>query len=126
MKAKNNTCDMCEKYVFDELIVDFLKSKQLNSDIVLQLAELFKTMADVTRIKIINALREKDLCVCELAELLAMTPSAISHQLRVLRAANLVKFKKEGRSAIYSLADEHVLCLFAQGLEHVLEEKGIK
>nr|WP_226984226.1 metalloregulator ArsR/SmtB family transcription factor [Halothermothrix orenii] len=99
-----------------------LKDTQINDEIINRLAELFKTMSDPTRVKIIYALRERELCVCDISELLNMSPSAVSHQLRVLRNMNLVKYRKEGRSVFYSLDDDHVLTLFSQGLEHVLEE----
>lgn len=75
-----------------------LKDTQINDEIINRLAELFKTMSDPTRVKIIYALRERELCVCDISELLNMSPSAVSHQLRVLRNMNLVKYRKEGRS----------------------------
>ena len=123
MKNKESMCDECEIFSPNEQIVELLKDKQLDEDVIMNLSEIFKTMGDPTRIKIINALREKELCVCDLSELLEMSSSAISHQLRILRNANLVKYRKEGRSVYYSLDDEHVLCLFGQGLKHVLEDK---
>lgn len=114
-------CDVCEIFNPDQKIVELLKDKQLDEGVIHELAAIFKTMGDPTRIKIINALRQQELCVCDLAELLDMSSSAVSHQLRVLRDAKLVKYRKQGRSAYYSLDDHHVLCLFGQGLDHVLE-----
>lgn len=86
-----------------------------------QLAELFKIMGDPTRLRIIRILLEGDMCVSHLAEAMAMGQSAISHQLRVLRTANLVTYRKEGRTAYYRLADHHIKILLDTGLEHVTE-----
>ncbi|KLU66811.1 hypothetical protein DEAC_c14790 [Desulfosporosinus acididurans] len=90
------------------------------------LAELFKTLADPTRVRIIDALAEAELCVCDLAELLNLSPSATSHQLRVLRGNKLVKFRREGKMVYYALDDEHVLGLYSQGLEHINEHTTTK
>ena len=116
-------CEVCEIYSPDEKIVELLRDQQLDNEVIQNLAEIFKTIGDPTRIKIINALRKEELCVCDLSELLDMSSSAISHQLRVLRNNNLVKSRKEGRSVYYSLDDKHVLYLFSQGLQHVLEDR---
>lgn len=116
-------CDICEVFNPNNQVVKVMKEKTLNEKVVHELAELFKTMGDPTRIKILYALKERELCVCDLSELLEMSSSAISHQLRVLRNNKLVKYRKEGRSVYYSLDDDHVMCLFGQGLEHVLEDK---
>ena len=85
------------------------------------LAELFKVFGDSTRIRILYALFEAELCVCDIAQLLGLTQSAVSHQLRVLKGAKLVKPRKEGKTVFYSLADDHVRKIVAQGLEHVEE-----
>lgn len=82
---------------------------------------LFKVLGDPTRIKILHALSHSELCVCDLAALLSMLDSAVSHQLRVLRAHKLVSNRRQGRNICYTLADNHVRTLFAQGLEHVTE-----
>lgn len=116
-------CDICEVFDPDNEVVKVMKEKTLKDEVVYDLAELFKTMGDPTRIKILYALKERELCVCDLSELLDMSSSAISHQLRILRNNKLVKYRKEGRSVYYSLDDNHVMCLFGQGLEHVLEDK---
>ena len=86
------------------------------------LAELFKVFGDSTRIKILWALDEAEMCVCDIAFLLNMTQSAISHQLRVLKQAELVKSRREGKIVFYSLEDEHVKQIFDQGLIHISEE----
>jgi ArsR family transcriptional regulator, lead/cadmium/zinc/bismuth-responsive transcriptional repressor len=84
-----------------------------------ELAALFKALADQTRVRILAALARGELCVCDLADLLDMSQSAISHQLRILRGAKLVRFRRDGKNVFYSLDDAHVLALFDQGLEHV-------
>ena len=85
------------------------------------LAELFKMFGDSTRVKMLYALLESELCVCDLAKLLDVTQSAVSHQLRVLKAGKLVKFRREGQTVFYSLADQHVVRILSQGMEHVAE-----
>ncbi len=94
------------------------KSKELNGEIIIGLSDVFKMMGDATRLRIILALSTGDMCVCDIAAALGMEHSAISHQLRLLRNMRLVKFRKEGKTAVYSLDDEHVLRLFNEGLEH--------
>jgi ArsR family transcriptional regulator len=88
------------------------------------LSDFFKVLGDGTRSKIIGALDESEMCVCDLAYLLGMTKSAISHQLRLLRQANLVRNRREGKVVFYSLADGHVKAIFEKGLEHIREERG--
>jgi len=123
MKEQKNLCDICEVFNPNQEIVEIMKDNKLEEDVVYELAETFKTIGDPTRIKILYALKERKLCVCDLSELLEMSSSAISHQLRVLRNNKLVKFRKEGRSVYYSLDDDHVLSLFGQRLQHVLERR---
>ncbi len=83
------------------------------------LAELFKVFGDTTRIKILCALFEEEMCVCDIAALLGMTQSAISHQLRVLKSAGLVKYRKQGKIVYYSLDDDHIENIFDQGFNHI-------
>ena len=90
------------------------------------LSELFKVFGDSTRIRILWALSEGDMCVCDLAELLEMGQSAISHQLRLLRQARLVRYRREGKSSIYSLDDDHVKQIFALGFSHIQEQRHTK
>lgn len=85
------------------------------------LAELFKVFGDSTRIRILFVLFEAEVCVCDLAEVLHMTQSAVSHQLRILKQAKLVNARREGKSVFYSLADDHVRTIIAQGREHIEE-----
>lgn len=97
-----------------------LPTDELLSD----LSDLFKLFADSTRVKILYALFESELCVCAIAELLNMTQSAISHQLKTLKDANLVGCRREGKTIIYYLADEHVRSIVGQGFEHLIEERS--
>ncbi|MVB11672.1 Bacterial regulatory protein, arsR family [Caprobacter fermentans] len=92
-----------------------------DDEILYDLADLFKIFADSTRIKILYALLESELCVCDIAQLLGMNQSAISHQLRVLKQSKLVKYRREGKAILYSLADGHVRAILDQGMEHVGE-----
>ena len=99
-------------------------------ELLCDLGDLFKVFGDTTRIKILYSLFEAELCVCAIAELLSMTQSAISHQLRVLKNAKLVGNRREGKTIIYFLADDHVRSIIGQGYEHLTEdhknEKNIK
>jgi DNA-binding transcriptional ArsR family regulator len=84
-----------------------------------ELAETFRVLGDLTRVRILMALAGSESCVRDLAEALDLTDSAVSHQLRILRNSRLVKFRKEGKNALYSISDEHVATIFKEGLEHV-------
>ena len=92
-----------------------------DDEILYDLAELFKVFSDSTRIRILYALFESELCVCDIAEVLSMTQSAISHQLRVLKQARLVRNRREGKQIYYSLADDHVRTIIGQGMDHITE-----
>ena len=96
-----------------------------DSELLVRLADLFKVLGDPTRVRILWALSLHEMCVCELAKSLDMSQSMVSHQLRLLRNARLVRGRREGRSIYYSLADAHVSLLFSQGLEHVQEKEGV-
>lgn len=97
-----------------------MKEMPLEDDIYL-VAELYKNFADMTRVKILYALTLSDMCVNDLSELLEMSQSSISHQLRVLKQARLIKYQKKGKNVIYSLADDHVKLLLDQAYEHIKE-----
>jgi len=122
MAKKYNPIERCDCDVIHEDIVNEVKSKMPEEESLYDLAELFKVFGDSTRIKILWALDEAEMCVCDIAVLLNMTQSAISHQLRVLKQANLVKNRKEGKVVYYSLDDDHVKNIFNQGLIHINEE----
>jgi DNA-binding transcriptional ArsR family regulator len=114
--------DRCDCNVIHEDVVAEVREKMPDEEILLNLADLFKVFSDSTRVRILCALQHSDMCVCDIAALLGMTKSAISHQLRALRQTRLVKYRKEGKVVYYSLDDEHVGNVFAQGLLHVCEE----
>jgi ArsR family transcriptional regulator len=99
-----------------------VKSELPQDELISDLADLFKIFGDTTRMKILYSLFESELCVCAIAELLGMTQSAISHQLKVLKNANLVANRREGKTIYYFLADEHVRTIVAQGFEHLIEK----
>ena len=109
----------CE--VLHEEVVQTVKKQMLEEDILFDVSDFFKMLGDSTRAKIMWALDKHDMCVCDLAALLGMTKSAISHQLKVLRDNNLVKFQKKGKHAYYSLADDHVKEILDVALEHINE-----
>lgn len=100
-----------------------VKSLMPNEDDLYDVAELFKVFGDSTRTRILAALFHHELCVCDICKVVEMTKSAVSHQLKVLRNYNLVKFRKQGKEVFYSLADEHVFMIYEKALEHILEEK---
>lgn len=112
------TCD-CD-VIHENLVNDTRKKMQSKEDYI-QLASLFKLFGDSTRIQILHALEQNEMCVCDLAVLLGMTKSAISHQLKALKLANLVKFRREAQIIYYSLADEHVKEMIDKGFEHIHE-----
>ena len=116
-----NGVERCEFIHAHEDIVEKVTRDMPDDEILYDLAELFKIFGDSTRIKILYVLFESEMCVCDIAQLLGMTQSAISHQLRVLRSSKLVKFRRDGKTLYYSLADEHVCRIISQGMEHVEE-----
>lgn len=101
--------------------VKHVKENMMNEEKIYDLADLFKVFGDSTRIKILISLIDGELCVCDIASLLNMTHSAISHQLKVLKQSNLVKSKKRGKEVFYSLADSHVITILQQGINHIEE-----
>lgn len=112
---------VCDCDVIHADVVEEVKQRMPDENILYDLADFFKVLGDSTRVKIMWALDESEMCVCDLAVLLNMTKSAISHQLRSLRQANLVKYRKEGKNVFYSLSDDHVKEIFEKGLEHIKE-----
>lgn len=111
----------CTCSIIHEDVVAKARESMPEEETLYDLAELFKVFGDTTRIKILCALFESEMCVCDIAALLCMNQSAISHQLRVLKQARLVKYRKDGKVVYYSLDDEHVKQMFDQGLVHVNE-----
>lgn len=115
----NDACSNTQKHAEN---VGKVKSRMLSERDFLFMAELFKALGDYTRVRILYALSINELCVCALAEVLDMSQSAISHQLRLLRAAKLVRYRKEGKNVFYTLDDDHVRNLVTQGLDHIRED----
>ena len=121
MENNERKIESCNGNIIHEDIVVRVKDQLPAEETLYDLAELFKVFGDTTRIKIICALFESEMCVCDLSCLLNMTQSAISHQLRVLKQARLVKFRKEGKIVYYSLDDNHINQIFNCGLCHIEE-----
>lgn len=113
--------ERCDCDVIHEGVVAAVKERMPEEETLYDLAELFKIFGDSTRIKILWALEEAEMCVCDIAYLLNLTQSAVSHQLRILKQSNLVKSRREGKIVYYSLSDEHVKQIFEQGLSHINE-----
>ena len=114
----------CEiDYVHPEIVQNL---EILAWDMALGLGELFRILGDPTRIRIMDVLARAECCVCDLAEILGMSQSAVSHQLRLLRNNHLVKYRRDGKMVYYTLDDEHVVQLYRQGIEHVLESRPEK
>ena len=112
---------MCDCDMIHEKIVEDTRGRMQAEEEYLDLASLFKMFGDGTRVKILHALELNEMCVCDLAALLGMTKSAISHQLKALRLANLGKFRREAQIVYYSLADDHVKKILNTGLEHLYD-----
>ena len=121
MENNERKIESCNGNIIHEDIVVRVKDQLPAEETLYDLAELFKVFGDTTRIKIICALFESEMCVCDLSCLLNMTQSAISHQLRVLKSARLVKFRREGKVVYYSLDDEHIIHIYDAGLNHISE-----
>ncbi|MBR3811001.1 MAG: helix-turn-helix transcriptional regulator [Agathobacter sp.] len=111
----------CECFEVHKELVNQVRNRMPDEDELYDLAELFKVFGDSTRIRILNVLFEEEMCVCDIAEALRMNQSAVSHQLRVLKIAKLIKNRKDGKQVFYSLADDHVSTILAMGLEHIEE-----
>ncbi len=121
--AEADDVDVCSAHIKHDDDVNHVLKNMPESMVLENLSELFKVLGDVTRVRILWALSMQELCVCDLTAVMGMTQSAISHQLRLLKSAKLVRSRREGRSVYYSLADTHVSLLFSQGLEHVKEKE---
>ncbi|MBO4390096.1 MAG: winged helix-turn-helix transcriptional regulator [Lachnospiraceae bacterium] len=113
--------ECCETHHHHNKLVQETMKHMPEEDVLYDLAELFKVFGDSTRIRILFVLYEQELCVCDIADALSMTQSAVSHQLKILKQSKLIDNRREGRSVIYFLADDHVKSMIEQGLEHVEE-----
>ena len=113
--------ERCDDTVVHQSVVSDVGRQMPADEVLYDLAELFKVFGDSTRVKILYALFESEMCVCDIAQLLALSQTAVSHQLRVLKISGLVSARKEGKNVYYALADGHVRSIIGQGMEHVLE-----
>ena len=113
--------ECCEGTHVHQQTIEQVREQLPDEDVLYDLTELFRVFGDSTRMRILYALFEAEMCVCDIAELLGMSQSAISHQLRALKNVRLVRARREGKTVFYSLADTHVRTIIDQGLEHVLE-----
>lgn len=116
-----NDIPHCEFMFVHPETIEKITKVMPDDDTLIDLAELFKVFGDSTRIKILSALSGGELCVCDVSTILGMTSSAVSHQLKILKNAGLVSFRREGKTVFYALADDHVMTILRQGLEHVNE-----
>ncbi len=116
-----NETPSCEYMHIHEDIVSAVLKEMPNDDTLYKLSELYKLFGDKTRVRILYVLYKREMCVCDIAKLLNMTISAISHQLKILKQASLVKFRKDGKTVFYSLADDHVKTILNNGMEHIEE-----
>lgn len=116
-----NEIECCEQFETHKELLDFVNKDMPDEEELYDLAELFKVFGDSTRIRILFVLFEAEVCVCDLAEILHMTQSAISHQLKILKQSKLITGRREGKQVFYSLADGHVRTIIAQGREHIEE-----
>ena len=119
MKKPGTEC--CEVFCIHEKTVQQVRLTMPDEENLRELADFYKVFGEASRVKILYALLEAEMCVCDLAAVLGMTQSAISHQLRVLKQAKLVKNRREGKTVFYSLADGHIQNIISQGMEHILE-----
>ena len=115
--------EACAVFHLDLRKVSALRKAMLGIPSVAALAETFKVLGDVTRVRILDALSRSELCVCDIAQLLGLSESAVSHQLRLLRGMRLVRARRDGRMVFYTLDDQHIVRLFEQGMEHVEERR---
>lgn len=116
--------DACAVFIADPARVERVRAALIGPRQVAALAETFRALGDPTRVRILDALSQDELCVCDLATLLHVTGSAVSHQLRLLRTLRLVRARRDGRMVFYALDDQHIVTLFRQGLRHVNETAG--
>ncbi len=119
--GQNQITDRCDCNVIHEDVINAVRKIMPEEEKLYDLAELFKVFGDTTRVKILYALFASEMCVCDISALLNMSQSATSHQLRVLKQARLVKYRKCGKVVYYSLDDEHIKNIFNQGLMHITE-----
>lgn len=121
LKMMKKEVECCEELVVHDQVVQAVLKELPSQERIQQLADFYKVFGDATRVKILCVLLRSEMCVCDLAQTLSMTQSAISHQLRVLKQMRLVKNRREGKTVYYSLADGHIQNIISQGMEHITE-----
>lgn len=122
MKHTVDKVEQCSYIHVHEEIVSKVKNEVPKEELLYDLADFFKVFADSTRVKILYVLMCEEMCVCDLAQILGMTQSAISHQLRMLKQMDLVRNRRDGKTIFYSLADDHIRLILNQGMEHINED----
>jgi DNA-binding transcriptional ArsR family regulator len=118
---ENENIELCSETIVHEEQVASAAANMPDDELLYDLADLFKAFSDTTRIKVLYALMNSEMCVCDIAALIGTSQSAVSHQLRTLKQSHLVKFRRDGKSALYSLADDHVYSILSQGMTHICE-----
>jgi DNA-binding transcriptional ArsR family regulator len=119
--VSQNNLEQCEYICVHEDIVKEVQKNMPSEEALIDLADFFKVFGDTTRIRILYVLFQSEMCVCDISNLLNMTQSAISHQLRTLKQLQLVKYRREGKTVFYSLSDDHIKIIINQGMEHINE-----
>ena len=121
MSEQEPVLEQCDYMHLHEKVIEQVQEEMPEEEILYDLAELFKVFGDSTRIKILYVLFQSEMCVCDIAQLLNLSTSAISHQLRVLKQSQLVKFRREGKTVYYALDDDHVRSILSMGMDHIEE-----
>ena len=118
------TEEMCRESCVHDKVLEQVRTNMPDDDTLCDVAEMFKVFGDITRTKILSALFEAELCVCDITEIVKMSASAVSHQLRILRQTKIVKSRRSGKEVYYSLDDEHISQIYRTALEHLNEERN--
>lgn len=121
LKMTGNNDDMCEVHSSHGDIIERVQKRMIEENQYSELADFFKIFGNPTRLKILSLLAIEDLCVCDICDTLNLNQTTVSNQLRILRTNNIVKYRKEGKMARYSLTDLHIEMIYKIGLEHILE-----
>ena len=119
--TEDNKLEKCDFYCVHTDVIEAVNNSMPSEEVLYDLADFFKIFGDSTRIKILYVLMQSEMCVCDIAQLLNASQSAISHQLRVLKQMQLVKFRRDGKTIFYSLSDNHITTILSMGLEHIKE-----
>ena len=117
------TEELCQESCINETVLEQVKANMPDDDTLCDVAEMFKVFGDITRTKILSALFEAELCVCDISEIVKMSTSAVSHQLRILRQTKIVKSRRQGKEVYYALDDEHISKIYRMALDHLKEER---